>query len=335
MGTTIRDVAREAGVSVATVSRVLNNSGAVREDTRRQIEEVAKRLRYTPNTAAQSLSTRRTSTIGVLLPDLFGEFFSEVIRGIDQTAQQHGYHVLVSSSHNDRAGIEATLRLMRGRVDGLLVMSPDLDAHSLSHNLPERLPAVLLNCRVDDLSYDSINIDNRGGARAMTAHLVRLGHRRIALITGAMHNHDALERAEGHRAALRAAGIEGDPRLELAGAFTEESGYRAAERALRLEPRPTAVFACNDAMAIGALSALRAAGVRVPEEMAVAGFDDIPMAQYVHPPLTTVRVGIHGLGARAATRLLEAIERRSGEERQQITLPARLVVRASCGEGAP
>jgi LacI family transcriptional regulator len=143
---TIRDVAREAGVSVATVSRVFNNSGPVREDTRRRIDDVARRLRYIPNSAARTLSTRRTQTVGVVLPDLYGEFFSEVIRGIDQVVQESGWHLLVSSSHNERAEIEAALRAMRGRVDGLIVMSPDLDATTLSRNLPESLPVVLLNC---------------------------------------------------------------------------------------------------------------------------------------------------------------------------------------------
>jgi LacI family transcriptional regulator len=332
MRTTIKDVAREAGVSVATVSRVLNNSGPVRPETRLRIDAVARRLRYAPNGAAQSLSTRKTSVIGVLLPDLYGEFFSEVIRGIDRTAQQHGYHVLVSSSHNDRQQIEAALRAMHGRVDGLLVMSPDLDAQSLGGNLPARLPVVLLNCQVDGLAYDSVNIDNYGGAYAMTEHLVRLGHRRIAIIQGASKNHDARERLEGYRQALRDAGVAGSEDLEFDGDFSKQSGYRAAERMLRLEPRPTAVFASNDSMAIGALSALRQAGVSVPGDLAVAGFDDIPMARYANPPLSTVRVAIAELGAHAVALLLKGGALADGQERQQKVLPTTLVVRASTGE---
>jgi LacI family transcriptional regulator len=137
MKVTIRDVARVAGVSVATVSRVFNDSGPVNEETRRRIREVASELRYVPNSAARSLITSRTNTLGVLLPDLYGEFFSEVIRGIDQTAQEHDYHLLVSSSHNDKAEMETALRAMRGRVDGVIVMSPDIDAQVLAANLPE------------------------------------------------------------------------------------------------------------------------------------------------------------------------------------------------------
>ena len=328
---TIKDVAREAGVSVATVSRVMNDSGPVSEETRRRIREVAERMRFTPNLAARSLITARTATLGVLLPDLYGEFFSEVLRGIDQAARRHGYHLLVSSSHADRTEAEAALRAMRGRVDGLMVMSPELDARALVQNLPDRLPLVLLNSAVDGDAYDSLTIENFEGASAMVRHLVALGHRRIAMIRGAARNHDAAERLRGYRAALRAAGIAREPAWELAGDFTDESGYRAVTALLQLDPRPTAVFAANDAMAIGAMSALREAGVAVPTEMAVAGFDDIPVARYVSPALTSVRVPIWEMGERATERLLSLVGGRVGGAPRQETLATRLVVRESCG----
>ncbi|HUF50968.1 MAG TPA: LacI family DNA-binding transcriptional regulator, partial [Longimicrobiales bacterium] len=277
MSTTIRDVAREAGVSVATVSRVLNNSGPVRDDTRRRITEVSRRLRYVPNSTARSLSTRRTDTVGVLLPDLHGEFFSEVIRGIDQVVQSEGWHLLVSSSHNEWSAIEAALRVMRGRVDGLLVMSPDLDASALGANLPDRLPVVLLNCEVDCRTYDSINIDNCTGAYAAARHLVELGHRRIGVIGGPAGNHDARERLRGCVAALQDAGLSLPPELFVAGDFSEASGHAAA--LALLDEHPTGLFAANDSMAIGALSALQERGIPVPGEMSVAGFDDIPIAR--------------------------------------------------------
>src|SRR2546421_10721408 len=213
MKVTIRDVAREAGVSVATVSRVLNDSGPVRDTTRRRIVEVATALRYTPDSAARSLITRKTNTLGVLLPDLYGEFFSEVIRGIDQTARQRGFHLLVSSSHNDRSQMETALRAMRGRVDGLVVMSPHIDGAGIAAILPESLPVVLLNCTPPEEScasdgaagvtqFDSFGIDNLGGAAAMVRHFVAHGHRRIAIITGPAHNSDAEERLCGYRDAL-------------------------------------------------------------------------------------------------------------------------------------
>jgi LacI family transcriptional regulator len=270
---TIRDVARAAGVSVATVSRVFNNSGPVHEETRARIREVASQMRYSPNSAARSLITAKSNTLGVLLPDLYGEFFSEVIRGIDQTAQEQGYHVLVSSSHETQDRIEAAMRAMRGRVDGLIVMSPDIDAPTLAANLPESLPVVLLNCAVEGTSYDAISVDNFGGAYAMVRHLLSTGRDRVAIITGSSRNYDARERLRGYRAALRDAGAElreGEEGWEIPGDFTETGGYNAARTiasrndGIPSERRPNAVFAANDAMAIGALSAFRELGLSVP-----------------------------------------------------------------------
>jgi LacI family transcriptional regulator len=277
------------------------------------------------------LSTRQTETIGVLLPDLYGEFFSEVIRGIDQVVQREDWHLLVSGSHDERSEIEAALRAMRGRVDGLLVMSPDLDARALAENLPANLPVVLLNCAVDGRAYDSLNIDNCGGAMAMMRYLLERGHERIGLITGPARNLDARERLRGSRAVLAAAGLNPDPSLVVEGDFTERSGHRAVRELLERDPRPTAIVAANDCMAIGALSALLEAGVRVPEDVTVVGFDDIPIARYVSPPLTTVRVSIAELGSGAAARLLAALEQGPDRERMQQQLPTELVVRRSCG----
>lgn len=332
MSVTIRQVARASGYSVATISRVLNGTGPVREETRRKVMEVVDRLRWSPHVAARSLTTNETKTIGVVLPDIYGEFFSEVIRGIDVTARRHGFHILVSSSHSDQAETAEVLRAMRGRVDGVVVMSPTIPARDLRANLPEGFPVVLLNCVAGD-GLASISIDNHGGARAMVRHLAALGHRRIGFIGGPAGNHDAAERRRGWRTALRAAGTTPPPEWETRGDFGEESGLRAAQQLLALSPRPTAVFAANDAMAIGCLAALQEAGIAVPDEMAVAGFDDIPFARYTAPPLTSVHVPIGDLGARAMERLLAAITGSSSSERHE-TLPTELVIRASCGSGS-
>lgn len=334
MSATIKDVAREAGVSVATVSRVFSGKGPVQKDTQRRVLEVAARLCYVPNAAARSLTTNRTGTLGVLLPDLYGEFFSEVIRGIDLAARKSGFHVLVSSSHSDRSEVEAVLRALRGRVDGLIVMSPEADAQALRANLPPALPVVLLNCRVEGGGFESINIDNYGGALGMTRHLLGLGHRRIAFVQGAPGNHDAQERRRGYRDALRTYGGDWSEELEIPGDFGEESGYRAGAALLSLDQRPTAVFAANDAMAIGLLSALQEARVRVPDDLAVAGFDDIPIARFLTPALTTVRVAIAELGGRAMERLLTALEEGDGRQLSYEVLPTSLVIRGSCGASA-
>jgi LacI family transcriptional regulator len=241
--------------------------------------------------------------------------------------------VLVSSAHDDRTRIEAAMRAMRGRVDGLIVMSPDIDVPALTANLPESLPVVLLNCAVDGDAYDAISVDNYGGAYAMVRHLLSRGRDRVAIITGSTRNYDARERLRGYRAALRDAGALAREEWEIAGDFTEAGGHRAGMALAALAPRPTAVFAANDAMAIGALSALREAGIRVPEDIAVAGFDDIPMARYMSPPLTSVHVEISALGARAMETLLAAIAEKNRHQRRQVVLPTTLVVRESCGAG--
>jgi LacI family transcriptional regulator len=337
---TIKDVAREAAVSVATVSRVYNDSANVRDDTRERVRRVGARLGYSPHGGARSLITRTTHTVGVLLPDLYGEFFSELIRGIDQTVQAHGYHLLVASSHDAPVEIEAALRSMRGRVDGLIVMSPTMDAQKAVRHLAHHFPVVLLNCTVrrgaenDGAELDAITIANFQGARAMVRHLAQLGHRRIAIIGGSPRNFDAAERLRGYRAALREAALERVPEWEVHGDFGERSGHQAARALLRLEPCPSAIFAANDAMAIGALSALREAKVRVPQDVAVVGFDDIPMARYMNPPLTTVHVDIGDLGQRATQRLIGRLNGTVTNARQQ-TVSASLVVRSSCGGEPP
>jgi LacI family transcriptional regulator len=334
---TIKDVAREAGVSVATVSRVWNGSAVVSDATRSRVEAVTSRLGYVPNSAARSLITSRTSTIGVLLPDLHGEFFSELIRGIDQSVRRSGFHLLLSSSHSDGAEVDVALRSMRGRVDGLIVMSTHAEARAAMRQLPPAFPVVALNAIVDGATT-VLTIQNYEGARAMVRHLIALGHGPIAMIGGPIDNDDAAERRRGFRDALRESGRSHDLAMEVSGVFDEASGYRATTELLRRPTRPRAIFAANDAMAIGAISALHEHGLDVPGDVAVAGFDDIPMARYMSPSLSTVHVNIPALGERAAQRLLEAIEPTDGKALQQPKRPTRreamkttLVIRSSCG----
>ncbi|WP_411831890.1 LacI family DNA-binding transcriptional regulator [Pseudoxanthomonas mexicana] len=326
---TIKDVAREARVSVATVSRALNGHENVAEGVRQHVLATADRLRYQPHAAARSLSSRRTQTIGVVLPDLHGEFFSELIRGIDQVARARRQHLLVSSYHGHPGEQGEALRAMRGRVDGLLVLSPYLDTpDALVDNLPASLPAVLINAQSPEIGFPVLSIDNHGGAVAMVEHLIAAGHRRIAFIGGPEDNFDARERLRGYRDALRA-GAPGVEPWELPGDFDEASGYEAGRRILQSAQRPDAVFAANDMMALGCLYAFSEAGVRVPADIALAGFDDIPLARFVHPTLTTMKVNIAGLGGGAMQMLLEAIEGREPAEPVSRVLVPELIVRAS------
>jgi LacI family transcriptional regulator len=328
---TIKDVAREAGVSIATVSRVFNDVGPVDKETQQHVRLVAKRLKYVPNAMGRGLSIRRTDALGLLLPDLFGEFFSEVIRGADQTAQQNHYHLLVSSSHSSRGEIEMALKMMRGRVDGFVIMSPHIDAQTLAANLPHNLPVTLLNCHVDGNTFDSLNVDSYGGAYQMVRHLLEHDHRHIAIIQGTERNLDALERLRGYREALMNHGVVYDERYALPGNFSEASGFDAVKPILSLHPRPTAIFASNDSMAIGALSALREAGIRVPEEVALAGFDDIPICAYLTPALTSVRVDVVRMGVLAVRTVINALQEKESHRPRRVQLPTSLSIRKSCG----
>ncbi|MBN6152556.1 LacI family DNA-binding transcriptional regulator [Xanthomonas sp. AmX2] len=333
---TIKDVARMANVSVATVSRTMNGHQHVAEPVRERVLEAARTLHYVPHHAARSLSSRRTHTIGVVLPDLHGEFFSELIRGIDTVARERGLHLLVSSYHGEPEEQRLAVQRMPGRVDGLLVMSPYLNQRAAGHDagnaaaelLPAALPAVLMNCADPVADAQVLNVDNYGGARAMTAHLLDSGHRRIAFIAGPDDNFDARERLRGYRDELRERAPATPPHV-LPGDFDEASGYRAGQALLRGE-RPDVVFAANDMMALGCLFALSHAGLSVPDDIALAGFDDVPMARYVHPALTTMRVDIAGFGARAMRMLIGMLDPR-GEPAAAASadIAPQLIVRAS------
>ncbi|WP_282274534.1 LacI family DNA-binding transcriptional regulator [Stenotrophomonas sp. PS02297] len=326
---TIKDVAREAKVSVATVSRALNGHENVAEPVRQQVLEVARRLRYTPHAAARSLSSRSTQTIGLVLPDLHGEFFSELMRGIDGVARTHRWHLLVSSYHGDQEQQGVALQAMRGRVDGLLVMSPyAADPGFLKDNLPPALPTVLINTPLVDGQYPAFGIDDHAGAMAMTRHLLETGRRRIAFIAGPEANHDARERLRGFEEAMAgsAAAAQG---IVLSGGFDEASGYAAGQALLREARLPDAVFAANDMMALGCLYAFNQASVRVPQQVALAGFDDIPLARFVHPSLTTMQVSIADLGGRATSHLLHMIDRDDASGGGGAILVPSLIVRDS------
>jgi len=304
---TIRDVARRAQMSVATVSRALNGFENVSEQTRERIAAAVAELGYVPHAGARSLSLARNNAIGVVLPDLHGEFFSEIVRGMDREASRRGYLLLLSTLHAGGEQATNAMRAMRGRVDGLIVMAPHLGADELSAALPTGLPSILINTRAGAGQHPSIHLDNAAGVRAVVEHLASLGRKRLIHIAGPADNIDAQEREAAFREAVAAHGLEG--RI-VGGDFEMESGEAAIRRLLAEAIEFDAVFAANDNMAIGTLEALRAAGKRVPEEVAVVGFDDIPLAR--HMGITTVRVRIAELGERALQRLVDGFSKDQG-----------------------
>jgi LacI family transcriptional regulator len=328
---TIRDVARAAGVSIATVSRVFNNNALVSADTADRVLQVASRLDYWPNGTAKSLITRQTHTLGVLLPDLFGEFYSEIIRGIDRQARLNEYQTLLSSSHSRSEDVLRASRAMLGRIDGLLIMAPDEATIDIVERIRRRVPVVLLNPRVQVDRCHTVAVENFAGARTAVEHLLSLGHREIALIGGPEGNVDAEERLRGFRQALTDANLDPDRALVVPGDFREMAGYEAGARILSHRPRPTAVFATNDSMAIGLLASLGRSGCRIPEEIAVVGFDNLAIAEYLNPALTTVHVDTCGLGQQAVELMLSAIEAGSDAPAVQQIMPAILKIRHSSG----
>lgn len=320
---TIRDVARRAQVSVASVSRVLNRLENVSEETRNRVTEAVRELGYVPHAGARSLSLAKTNAIGVVLPDFHGEFFSEIVRGMDREASRHGYMLLLSNVH---AGLEQSgnaMRAMRGRVDGLVILAPHLSEAELTEAVPRGTPSVLINTRSDVGGHAGVRLDNAAGARLVADHLVAIGRKRIVQIAGAPGNIDAQERSQAFKAALSDHGVN----LEtVQGEFTEESGEVAINSLLTSGQKFDAVFAGNDMMASGALQALRRAGLRVPEDVAVVGFDDIPMARHIG--LTTVRVRIAELGGRALERLISILGGQSDPGGQELHKPE-LVIRST------
>ncbi len=330
---TIKDVARQAKVSVATVSRALNGHQNVANAVRLRVMAVANELRYSPHHAARSLSSRRTQTVGVVLPDLHGEFFSELMRGIDQVARGHGLHLLVSSYHGhpDEQGV--AVRAMRGRVDGLLLMSPYVGGDdSMGEELVLSLPTLLINSHLPASGVGALSVDNYAGACTMVGHLLQQGRRRIAFIAGPEDNFDARERLRGYLDTLEQKHPGTKPWV-LEGDFDEASGHAAGHRILSADARPDAVFAANDMMALGCLFALTQAGIEVPRQIALAGFDDIPLSRYVHPSLTTMRVNIAELGSQAMRSLIDVIAGNPDPGNRLLT--PELIVRASSGGQSP
>lgn len=298
---TIRDVAREAAVSVASVSRVLSGGANVRPALRARVEAAVARLDYVPHVGARMLSrAARTHTIGVVLPDMHGEFFSELLRGMDAEASARGLQLLLATMHAEaERGVDA-LRSMRGRVDGVVLMAPQVDTDRLFAHLPGGLCAVLINCTAQHERRAALRVDNEAGALTMIRHLLAIGRRRIVHIAGPRGNVDAELRIRGYEAAMAVAGL---PARILPGTFREEAGSAAAKTLIATIDAPDAIFAANDQMAIGALMTLREAGIDVPGRIAIGGFDDIPLARLVSPGITTMSAAATDLGARAIERI--------------------------------
>ena len=308
---TIGDVAKLAEVSTTTVSHALTGKRRVSAALRQRVFEAAAVLEYRPDATARSLRTGQTDTLGLLIPDITNSWYPQVARGLMDVTTPEGYHTLVCATDGVVAQEVAFLSdLVRRRVDGIMIITFAFAMDALRPAL-RGTPAVLMGLP-DDVSpdLDYVAYDEEAAVRLAVDHLVQRGYRRIAAINGPQSVPSARKRFLGYREALAANGLPYDPALAMEGDYWLPSGAVAAARLLELRPRPDAIFAANDLMALGALGALRAAGIAVPREMALVGFDDIPEAEIVHPQLTTVRQPAYEIGTRAGELLLARLRRR-------------------------
>ena len=329
MGVTIRDVARKAKVSISTVSRVLNDTCNVSEHKKLAVERAAKELGYVPNPAARSLHSLKTGGVGILLPYVSGEFYAELLNGVDETVQEEGKLLMISTSHNSEDELRGALKGMHRRVDGLIIMAPSTTAEAVLEGQADDIPVVFVNTRSETGEVNLISFDNYAGMKKMAEHLIQGGHERIGLIRGTKNAFDAYERERGYRDAHEEAGLDLDESLIVPGDYSQQSGHDGAVRLLALEDRPTAIMASNDDSAIGALSAIRDAGLAVPDDIALTGFDDVPSARFTVPPLSTVHVPVRELGVMSIRMLLDRIEQRNGRRPVQKMLPVELRIRES------
>jgi len=328
---TIKDVAQHAQVSVATVSHVINDTRFVSEATRVRVQEAIEALRYVPSALARSLKSNRTHTVGMMIPNSSNPYFAEIIRGIEDTFYEAGFNVILCNSDDDPIKQGNYVRLLTEKqVDGLIVMSSGSDVELLDTLRAARMPQVVVDREIDDLAADLVEVNHEAGGFLATQHLLKLGHRRIGCIAGPLGLSSARERVQGYRRALGEAGVTVDDRLIRGADFTSAGGLAAMTSLLDSARRPTAVFASNDLMAIGAICAAAQRGLRIPQDVSVVGFDDIALAAHSNPPLTSVVQPKHQTGQLAAQLLLERIADPSRALQRTILQPS-LLVRQSSG----
>jgi LacI family transcriptional regulator len=331
MAATVRDVARRAGVSPMTVSRVVNDQPGVSAETRAKINAAISELNYAPSKIASGLTSAKTELIGMIVPDVSNPFFGPVVRGAETTARKAGYRVLICNSENNLSlERDYVTDLVAHRVEGLIVAPVgDRSRTHLNRLVHQNFPLVLIDRHIDSVACDSVTLDNVDAARRLVAHLLEMGHRRIAFVTDADDVSTGRERLQGLKLALAAGGVEFEPDLIFRTTTDQVGGYRAVQQVLRLKDRPTAIFAVNNMTAVGAMQALRLANLRVPEDMALVCFDDVQHLAVLAPFLTVVDQPAETMAQVAMQLLLERISNSVGPQNRSVTFPGELIVRES------
>ncbi len=328
---TIHDVARRADVSTATVSRVVSNRGHVAPATRARVLQAVKDLSYVPNAMARGLKTQRSRLVAVLVPEIVNSFYTTIFRGVEDVANANGLQVILGNTDEDVAKEKAYVDLfVANHVDGVIVAPAGRSARQLKSLLTTGVPTVLIDRTVEGFPADIVRGDSLDGAAVLTAHLIELGHRRIALVNGALETSVARDREAGFRRALHDAGMEVDERLVSSGTWFIDDAERRVERLLG-DASCSAIVAANNFMAIGALRALRSSGRRVPQDVALACFDDVEVAAEIDPFLTVMAQPAYTMGTLAMQLLLERIGGAYHGPTREIVLTPRLLVRRSSG----
>jgi LacI family transcriptional regulator len=327
---TIRDVAKRAGVAPITVSRVLNNTGYISEDTRARVEAAIRELHYIPNTLSRSLRFKKTNTIALFVSDITNPFWTTITRGVEDAGSEEGYSVILCNTDENQHKLESYVNLLLQRqADGFLIVPISSDPRVVQSIQKRDIPVVVLDRPLPDVEVDVVRSDSEGGAYELVKYLIGLGHRRIVMFSGPLEIATSSQRFAGYQRALVEHGMSPDPNLLMLGEFKQESGYRMAQHMLAsVVPRPTAVFAGNNLIAVGILRALYEAGLRVPDDISVVTFDDLPLVP--QPFLTLAAQAPYELGRRAAKLLIAQIMGREAPGNRQIVLPVELVVRQSC-----
>ena len=332
MTPTIKEIAKKAKVSIATVSRVLNNDQKVTKKTRDIVLNVSNELNYKPNILARNFVKKKSNVIGLILPEISDEFFTEIIKGVDEVTFTHGYYTMVASSHKYRTLDESILTFMQnGIVGGMILL-----VSSLNNNIKEilnqsKIPIVMISGHNDAGKYDAVSIDNYKGAFDITEYLiVEKGFKKIAHISGPLDNDDALLRKSGFTDACQKHNFTKNNSIILNGDFTRETGKAAFYELLKMKTKPEAVFAANDMMALGCYDAASKEGIKIPEDIGIVGFDDIFVSQYLSPGLTTVRVQIDEVGKTAADILMKKIQGQNNPSHPIVRISTKLIVRGSC-----
>lgn len=330
--TTIRDVAKQAGVAPITVSRVINNSGYISRETRDRVEAAIAELQYVPNSLARSLRSKQTKTIALVLTDITNPFFTTMARGVEDIANKQKFNVIFCNTDESEAKQHEYLTiLLQKQVDGILLVPAQSKAEPVKLIQQQGVEVVVVDRRVPYSQVDVVRTDSEKGAYQLTQYLLNLGHKEIAILTGPHQVSTAIDRVSGYRRALIEAELKVKECFICYGEFTQAGGYEMMRRVLALAKRPTAIFAANNFIALGALRAFHDAGLRAPEDIALVAFDDLPPSLIIDPFLTAASQPSYEMGQRAAELLLARLTGEMFVDYQEVILPTEIIVRGSSG----